>query len=81
MHQTKGTYMSDQYQRYLCLGCGFLYDELMGLPGHGIAPGTRWQEIPDDWVCPDCGTPKVRFEMVSIPYAPGEPESSSHNTF
>jgi rubredoxin len=73
--------MSDQYQRYLCLGCGFLYDELMGLPEHGIAPGTRWEQIPEDWVCPDCGTPKARFEMVVIPYAPGEPESSSPSTF
>jgi rubredoxin len=81
IHQTKGTCMSDQYQRYLCLGCGFLYDEQMGLPEHGIAPGTRWDQIPADWVCPDCGTPKERFEMVAIPYAPGQPESSSHNTF
>jgi rubredoxin len=81
MQQTKGIRMSDQYQRYLCLGCGFLYDELMGLPEHGIAPGTRWEQIPEDWVCPDCGTPKARFEMVAIPYAPGEPGASSHNTF
>jgi rubredoxin len=55
-------------KKYLCLGCGFSYDEARGLPEHGIAPGTRWTEISDDWVCPDCGTPKSGFEMVEIPY-------------
>jgi len=55
-------------KKYLCLGCGFSYDEARGLPEHGIAPGTRWADIPDDWVCPDCGTPKSGFEMVEIPY-------------
>ena len=39
-------------KKYLCLGCGFSYDEARGLPEHGIAPGTRWADIPDDWVCP-----------------------------
>jgi rubredoxin len=56
--------------RYLCLGCGFLYDEALGLPEHGIPPGTRWRDVPADWVCPDCGTPKHLFEMVLLPYAP-----------
>jgi rubredoxin len=55
-------------KKYLCLGCGFLYDEARGLPEHGIAAGTRWADIPADWVCPDCGTPKAAFEMVEIPY-------------
>jgi rubredoxin len=55
-------------KKYLCLGCGFSYDEERGLPDHGIAPGTAWAEVPDDWVCPDCGTPKSGFEMVEIPY-------------
>jgi rubredoxin len=53
---------------FVCLGCGFLYDEATGLPEHGIAPGTRWADIADDWVCPDCGTPKLAFEMVEIAY-------------
>jgi rubredoxin len=60
-------------KRFMCDGCGFLYDEALGLPEHGIAPGTRWADIPDTWVCPDCGTPKHRFEMVEMPYAPGQP--------
>jgi rubredoxin len=55
-------------KKYLCLGCGFSYDEARGLPEHGIAPGTRWADVPETWVCPDCGTPKSGFEMVEIPY-------------
>jgi rubredoxin len=55
-------------KRYLCLGCGFLYDEALGLPDFGIAAGTRWEDIPVNWVCPDCGTPKSLFEMVEIAY-------------
>jgi rubredoxin len=61
---------------WLCLGCGFLYDERLGLPEDGIAPGTRWADVPDDWCCYDCGTPKHRFEMVEIPYAPHQPDAA-----
>jgi len=53
----------------LCLGCGFLYDEALGWPEHDLPPGTRWVDIPENWVCPDCGTPKSGFEMVEIAYA------------
>jgi rubredoxin len=55
-------------KRYLCLGCGFLYDEALGLPEFGITAGTQWEDIPDDWICPDCSTPKSLFEMVEITY-------------
>ena len=66
--------MTDKdFKRWLCLGCGFSYDEALGLPEHGIAPGTRWVAVPEDWVCPDCGTPKRGFEMVVIGYAMGQP--------
>jgi rubredoxin len=61
-------------KRLICLGCGFSYDEALGLPSHGIAPGTRWEDVPEDWVCPDCGTPKSGFEMVEIGYATGGTE-------
>ena len=57
-----------RFKRYMCRGCGFLYDEALGLPEAGIAPGTRWEDLPGDWRCPDCGTPKSQFEMVEIPY-------------
>lgn len=55
--------MSD-YKTWLCTTCGFIYDEAEGLPDEGIAPGTRWGDIPDDWVCPLCGTAKSEFEMI-----------------
>ena len=67
--------MADEpFKRLMCLGCGFSYDEALGLPEHGLAPGTRWADIPDDWVCSDCGTPKHMFEMVEIGYAAGGPD-------
>jgi rubredoxin len=46
-----------------CMICGFVYSELKGLPGEGIPAGTAWEDVPDDWLCPDCGTPKADFEM------------------
>jgi rubredoxin len=51
---------------YLCIVCGFIYDEATGWPQDGIAPGTAWAEVPDDWACPDCGVAKVDFETVEI---------------
>ncbi len=49
-----------------CVVCGFIYSEAEGLPGDGVAPGTAWVDIPDDWACPDCGVAKADFEMVEI---------------
>jgi len=43
-----------------------VYDEAEGLPDEGIAPGTRWEDIPDDWECPDCSTGKSEFAMVEL---------------
>ncbi|WP_051614421.1 rubredoxin [Phyllobacterium sp. UNC302MFCol5.2] len=63
--------IEEPFKRLMCLGCGFSYDEAIGLPEHGIAAGTRWNQIPSDWVCPDCGTPKHMFEMVFIGYSAG----------
>jgi rubredoxin/redox-sensitive bicupin YhaK (pirin superfamily) len=62
-----------RFKRLVCLGCGFLYDEEAGLPEYGLPAGTRWEDVPDDWVCPDCGTPKHLFEMVELPYADEAP--------
>lgn len=47
-----------------CVVCGFIYDEAKGMPEDGIAPGTRWEDIPADWSCPDCGVAKADFEMA-----------------
>ncbi|MBL8527124.1 MAG: rubredoxin [Burkholderiales bacterium] len=54
------------YRTYMCLICGFIYDEENGLPDHGIAVGTRWEDVPINWTCPDCGARKNEFEMVEI---------------
>jgi len=51
---------------WICMICGFVYDEEAGSPEHGITPGTRWEDVPEDWVCPDCGTGKADFEMLEI---------------
>ena len=49
-----------------CVVCGFIYDEAKGLPEDGIPARTRWEAIPPDWSCPDCGVAKADFEMVEI---------------
>ena len=51
---------------YMCVICGFIYSEADGLPEEGIVPGTRWDDIPPNWICPDCGARKEDFEMVEI---------------
>ena len=51
---------------YMCVICGFVYDEAKGLPAEGIAPGTRWAEVPENWKCPDCGAAKSDFELIEI---------------
>lgn len=51
-------------KRYQCDVCGLIYDEAEGLPDEGIEPGTRWEDIPDDWVCPDCGATKDAFILI-----------------
>ena len=50
------------FKKYECVICGFIYDEAEGLPDDGIAPGTRWEDIPEDWECPDCGISKADFD-------------------
>ena len=52
------------HKTYMCLICGFIYDEAAGLPDEGIAPGTRWEDVPMNWTCPECGARKEDFEMV-----------------
>jgi rubredoxin len=54
------------YKTYMCLICGFIYDEAAGLPDEGIAPGTRWEDVPMNWTCPECGARKEDFEMVAV---------------
>lgn len=54
------------FKTWQCVLCGFVYDEEQGLPEEGIAPGTRWADVPDDWICRDCGAGKRDFEMIEI---------------
>lgn len=55
-----------QYKKYMCLLCGYIYDEELGWPEDGIAAGTLWDDVPLTWRCPDCGTTKEDFEMQEI---------------
>ena len=52
------------YRTWMCVVCGFIYDEALGMPEDGIAPGTRWEDVPDTWTCPDCGVSKDDFEPI-----------------
>ena len=49
-------------QLWICTMCGFIYDPDKGDPDGGLAPGTPYEEIPDDWFCPECGARKADFE-------------------
>jgi len=49
-------------EKWVCTICGYVYDPEVGDPDNGIAPGTPFEELPDDWVCPDCGVGKDMFE-------------------
>ena len=48
--------------KYVCKVCGYVYDPEQGDPENGIAPGTRFEDLPDTWVCPECGAEKSEFE-------------------
>ena len=48
-------------KQYVCDVCGWRYDEAAGDPDHGIAPGTKFEDLPDDFVCPLCGVGKDEF--------------------
>jgi rubredoxin len=50
-------------KKYICSICGYVYDEAVGDLSNGIAPGTKWEDVPDDWVCPECGAGKDQFSM------------------
>lgn len=50
-------------KKYVCLVCGFVYDEELGDPENGIEPGTKFEDLPEDYVCPLCGVGKEEFEV------------------
>ena len=53
-------------KKWQCIVCGFIYDEEKGLPEEGLAPGTKWEDISEDWCCPECGVSKDDFEMEEM---------------
>ncbi len=50
--------------RYQCLMCQYVYDPAVGDPDNGVEAGTEFADLPDDWVCPDCGAGKDEFELI-----------------
>lgn len=50
-------------RKWQCRVCGWIYDEADGDPEGGIAPGTRWEDVPEVWVCPECGATRNDFEL------------------
>jgi rubredoxin-NAD+ reductase len=65
----------EDWRQYICGACGLIYDEAVGDPDSGLAPGTRFEDIPDDWECPLCGVRKSDFElyMRRVPAAVAAP--------
>ena len=52
-------------EKWQCIVCGYVYDPEKGDPDNGVDPGTPFENVPDDWICPDCGAPKDQFEKMS----------------
>ena len=55
---------ANKMKKYKCLMCGYIYDPAVGDPDSDIAAGTSFEDLPDDWVCPDCGVGKDEFEPI-----------------
>ena len=55
-----------EYKTWMCLICGYIYDEAAGDLKEGLAPGTRWEDIPPNWTCPECAARKEDFEMIAV---------------
>jgi rubredoxin len=51
-------------KKYLCATCGHIYDPAEGDPDNGIPPGTSFESLPADWICPDCGATKDMFDVL-----------------
>ena len=49
-------------KKYVCMVCVYVYDEKEGDPDNGVDPGTKWEDVPEDWTCPICGVSKEEFE-------------------
>jgi rubredoxin len=54
------------YRKWACAVCGYIYNEALGDPEEGFPPGTRYEDIPYDWICPDCGVSKRSFRLLAL---------------
>lgn len=71
--------------KFVCSICGYVYDEALGNPEAGIAPGTQWQDVPDGWICPLCGAGKADFQPMQPQQAiqkqpPAHPQQAATET-
>lgn len=73
MHSEIMNQDASQLRTWVCIVCGWVYDERTGSVEAGLAAGLRWEDVPDDWTCPDCGVPKRDFEMVPLQIERGLP--------
>lgn len=66
--QEKGSHWTRKRRmnNWICIVCGWTYSESEGLPDEGIPPGTKLEDIPSDWTCPDCGVGIDEFELIAI---------------
>lgn len=71
---------SEAFRQFICRACGYIYDEALGDPDGGLAPGTRFEAIPDDWMCPTCGVGKADFEPYIVATA-AQAAKSAPTTF
>jgi len=55
---------AEPWRKYQCVPCGEIYDEALGVPEFGIAPGTRWADVREDWLCIACGAPKSDYVLL-----------------
>lgn len=60
------TLSAEPFAKWHCVTCGHVYDEAVGDPATGLAPGTRWAQVPEDWYCPDCGATKEDYERIDF---------------
>lgn len=65
-HEDDFEKFEENMKTWMCLICGWVYDEETGSPEDGIAPGTPWEDVPVNWTCPECGARKEDFEMMAL---------------
>ncbi len=58
--------VNERMRKWQCIVCGWIYDEAEGCDQEDVAPGTKWEDVPADFVCPECGVSKEDFEMIEI---------------